>query len=75
MIATVNNKSLRTTAIVRHIVHMRISASVKHCNAINFVVADIADYNIILGIARLQGNNFIFAGTQTFCISLLALMW
>ncbi len=38
-IATVNSESLRTTAIVGHIVCMRDSASIKRCHGINFVVA------------------------------------
>jgi hypothetical protein len=56
-IATVNGESLRTTTIVRDMVRMRNSAGVKRCHAINFVIADIASYNIILGTAWLQKQN------------------
>ncbi len=53
VITTVNGKLLHTTAIVRHKVRMRDNAGVKRCHAINFVVADIASYDIILGMAWL----------------------
>jgi hypothetical protein len=56
-IATVNSESLRTTAIVRHMVRMRDSAGVKCCHPINFVIANIASYDIILGMAWLQKQN------------------
>jgi hypothetical protein len=56
-IATVNGESLRTTAVVRHMVRMRDSAGIKRCHAINFVVADIASYDIILGMAWLRKQN------------------
>jgi hypothetical protein len=56
-ITTVNSESLCTTAIVRHMVRMRDSASVKCCHAINFVGANIARYDIILGMAWLQKQN------------------
>jgi hypothetical protein len=51
VIATVNGMSLHTTAIVRHMVRMWDSAGVKCCHVINFIVVDIASYNVILGIA------------------------
>ncbi len=38
-------------------VRMRDSAGVKRCHAINFVVADIASYDIILGTAWLRKQN------------------
>jgi hypothetical protein len=38
-------------------VRMHNSASVKRCHAINIVVADIASYNIIPGMAWLQNQN------------------
>ncbi len=50
-IATINGELLCTTGIVLYMVHMSNSAGVKHCHMINFVVADIANYNVILGMA------------------------
>jgi hypothetical protein len=54
VIATVNGESLPTTAVVQHMVRMHDSAGVKRCHAINFVIADIASYNVILGMAWLR---------------------
>ncbi len=56
-IATVNGESLCTMAVVQHMVRMRNSAGVKRCHAINFVVADIASYDIILGMDWLRKQN------------------
>jgi hypothetical protein len=53
-IATVNDVSLYISAIVHHMVRMCDSVSIKCCHVINFVVANIASYNFILGIAWLQ---------------------
>jgi hypothetical protein len=44
-------------AIVQHMVRMRNSTGVKRCHAINFVVANIASYNLILGMAWLRKQN------------------
>jgi predicted aspartyl protease len=57
LIATVNGAPLCTTSIVRKVVRMRDSAGTKRSHAINFVVADIAGYNMILGMAWLQKQN------------------
>ncbi len=56
-IVTVNGKSLRTTAIVRYMVRMCDSSGVKHCQAINLVIANIASYDIIIGMAWLRKQN------------------
>jgi hypothetical protein len=54
---TVNSEPLLTTAVIQHIVRMCNSTSVKRCHAINFVIADIASYDVILGMAWLQKQN------------------
>ncbi len=56
-ITTVNGESLCATAIVRQMVRMRDSAGTKRSHAINFVVADIAHYDLILGMAWLQKHH------------------
>ncbi len=38
-------------------VHMRASTGTKRSHEINFIVTDIANYNMILGMARLQKQN------------------
>jgi hypothetical protein len=50
-IATVKSKPLRTTAIIRQMVPMWKSAIVEQSHAINFIVADITNYIVSLGIA------------------------
>ncbi len=57
MVATVKGKPLRTTAVVWHMVRMCNSAGFKRCLAINFIVADIVSYDVILGMAWLQKQN------------------
>ncbi len=56
-IAAVNGEPICTTAIIRQIVLMRDSARAKQSHTINFVVADIAHYDMILGMAWLQKQN------------------
>jgi hypothetical protein len=56
-ITTVNGETLRTTAVVRQMVQMCNSTGTKRSHAINFVVADIAHYDLILGMAWLQKQN------------------
>jgi hypothetical protein len=56
-IATVNGKLLCTTTIVQHMLCMRDSAGAKRCHSINFVIADIASYDIILAMAWLRQQN------------------
>jgi hypothetical protein len=56
-IITVNGETLRATAVVRQMVRMRDSAGTKQSHAINFVVADIAHYDLILRMAWLQKQN------------------
>jgi hypothetical protein len=53
----VNGELLRATAIVRQMAQMRNGAEVKRSHGINFVVADIAHYVIILSMAWLQKQN------------------
>jgi hypothetical protein len=53
-ITTVIGKPLCATAVVRQMVQMHDSSEMKRSHAINFVVADIAHYYMILGIAWLQ---------------------
>ncbi len=50
-ITTVNGKLLCTTAILQHIVRICNNASVKLCHAINVVVVNNADYNVIVRTA------------------------
>jgi hypothetical protein len=57
LVAAVNGESLRTTAVVREMVRMRDSAGVKRSHAVNFVVADIRGYDVILGMAWLKKQN------------------
>ncbi len=52
-ITTVNGETLRATVVVRQMVWMRDSTGMKRSHAINFVVADIAHYDLILGVAWL----------------------
>jgi hypothetical protein len=52
-ITTVNGETLHATAVVRQMVRMRNSVRTKRSHAINFVVADIAHYDLILGMAWL----------------------
>jgi hypothetical protein len=56
-ITTVNGEPLRATVVVRQMVRMQDSAGAKRNHAINFVVADIAHYDMILGLAWLQKQN------------------
>ncbi len=56
-ITTVNGEPFCATAVIHQMVQMCDSAGVKRSNAINFVVANIAHYNIILGMAWLQKRN------------------
>ncbi len=56
-ITTVNGETLRATAVVRQTVRMCDSAGTKRSHAINFVVADVAHYNLILGMVWLQKQN------------------
>jgi hypothetical protein len=56
-ITTVNGEPLRATAVVRQMVHMRDSAGAKRSHAINFVVANIAHYDLKLSMAWLQEQN------------------
>jgi hypothetical protein len=58
LITTVNGETLRATTVVRQMVRMRDSAGTKQSHAINFVVADIAHYDLILGMAWLQKQNY-----------------
>ncbi len=53
-IATVNGEPLRATAVIRQMVRMQNSAGAKRSHAVNFVVADIAHHDMILGMAWLQ---------------------
>ncbi len=53
-ITTVNGKPLCATAVIWQMVQMYDSARIKRSHAINFIVADIAYYNMILGMAWLQ---------------------
>ncbi len=53
-VAKVNGKPLLTTAIVWHMVCIHASTGIKQCHAINFIVADIINYDVILGLAWLQ---------------------
>ncbi len=53
MVATVNGKPLHTTAVVRYMVRIGNNVRVKQCHSINFIVADVVNYNVILGMARL----------------------
>jgi hypothetical protein len=55
--ASVNGKLLCATAHVQEMVHMRDSAGVKCLHAVNFVVANICGYDMILGMAWLQKQN------------------
>jgi hypothetical protein len=57
LITTVNVETLRATAVVRQIVQMRNSARAKQSHAINIVIAEVADYDMILGVALLQKQN------------------
>jgi predicted aspartyl protease len=50
-ITTVNGETLRATAVVRQMVRIRNSARTKRSHAINIVVANIAHYDLILGMA------------------------
>jgi hypothetical protein len=52
-ITTVNGETLRATAVVHQMVRLCDSAGTKQSHAINFVVADIAHYDLILGMAWL----------------------
>jgi hypothetical protein len=56
-ITTVNGEPLRATVVVRQMVHMRDSTGAKRSHAINFIVADIAHYDLIRGMAWLQKQN------------------
>ncbi len=56
-ITIVNGEPLRATAVVRQMVHMQDSAGAKRSHAINFVVADIAHYDMTLGMAWLPKQN------------------
>ncbi len=56
-IATVNGKPLRTTTIVCHIVRMFLNADMKQSHSLNFIVVNIAYYNMIPGMAWLQKQN------------------
>ncbi len=57
LVAAVNGKLLRTTAVVRQIVRMCDSAGVKRTHVVNFVIAYICSYDVILGMAWLQKQN------------------
>jgi hypothetical protein len=56
-ITTVNSEPLRATLIAWQMVQMRNRIRTKPSYAINFIVANIAHYNIILGITWLQKQN------------------
>jgi hypothetical protein len=56
MVATVNGEPLRTTSILWYMVRIRNSAGVKRCHVINFIVANVINFDVILGMAQ------IFAG-------------
>ncbi len=56
-ITIVNGETLRATTVVRQMVQMRDSAGMKRSHAINFVVANIAHYDLILGMVWLQKQN------------------
>ncbi len=56
-ITTVNGETLCATTVVRQMVRLRDSAGTKRSHAINFVVANIAHYDLILGMAWLQKQN------------------
>jgi hypothetical protein len=56
-IATVNGKLLYATTIVRAIVRMWEIARMKWSHTINFVMATIAHYNMILAMIWLQTQN------------------
>ncbi len=65
-ITTVNREPLCVTVVVQQIVQMHDSPINKHNNAMNFVIADIAHYDLILGMAGLQKQNLdIQWGTRT----------
>jgi hypothetical protein len=49
----VNGELLRATVVVRQIIRMRNSARIKQSHAIDFVVTDIAHYDMILNMAWL----------------------
>jgi hypothetical protein len=53
----VNGEPMRTTAVVRQMVRMHNSVRTKRSHEINFVFANIAHYDIILGMAWLQKQN------------------
>ncbi len=52
-----NDEPQRATAVVHQMVHMRDTAGAKRSYEINFVVTNIAHYDLILGIAWLQKQN------------------
>jgi hypothetical protein len=56
-IAFVNSEPLRTTAIVRKLVHMHDSNQTKQRYAIAFVITDIAHYVLLPSIVWLQKHN------------------
>ncbi len=56
-ITTVNSKLLQATAVVRQVIRMRDSIRIKLSHVINFVIANIAHYDIILDMAWLQKEN------------------
>jgi hypothetical protein len=56
-IAAVNGEPLRATAVIRQMVRMPDSAGAKRGHAINFIIADIAHYDMILGMAWLHKQN------------------
>ncbi len=57
-ITTVNGEPLRSTAVILQMVRMRDGARTWRNNAINFVIADIAHYNLILSMAWLRKQNY-----------------
>ncbi len=56
-IAAVDGESLHTMAVVQHMVYMRDSTSVKCYHVINFVITNIARYDVISEMAWLQKQN------------------
>jgi hypothetical protein len=56
-ITTVDGKPMRATAVVRRAVSIRERAGTKRSNTINFVIANITHYDMILGMALLHKQN------------------
>jgi hypothetical protein len=56
-ITRVNSELLRATTVVQQTVQIRDSVKTKQGHVINFIVTDIAHYNMILSMAWLQKQN------------------